>query len=82
MILRLYAEHGEGCVKRLNGMFAFLLYDRERGTVLAARDHFGIKPLYYAAIAATSSASPRRSRRCCAIPTWSAPRTPRRCTTT
>ena len=51
VILRLYAEHGEGCVKLLNGMFAFLLYDRERGTVLAARDHFGIKPLYYADIA-------------------------------
>ena len=50
VILRLYAEHGEGCVKLLNGMFAFLLYDRERGTVLAARDHFGIKPLYYAEI--------------------------------
>ena len=50
VILRLYAEHGEGCVKLLNGMFAFLLYDRERGVVLAARDHFGIKPLYYAEI--------------------------------
>ena len=51
VILRLYAEHGEGCVKLLNGMFAFLLYDRDRGVVLAARDHFGIKPLYYAEIA-------------------------------
>src|SRR6187551_2796600 len=51
VILRLYAEHGEGCVKLLNGMFAFLLYDRERRVVLAARDHFGIKPLYYAEIA-------------------------------
>jgi asparagine synthase (glutamine-hydrolysing) len=51
VILRLYAEHGEGCVKLLNGMFAFLLYDRERGIVLAARDHFGVKPLYYAEIA-------------------------------
>ena len=35
------------CVKRLNGMFAFLLYDRDRQTVFVARDHFGIKPLYY-----------------------------------
>jgi asparagine synthase (glutamine-hydrolysing) len=51
VILRLYAEHGEGCVKLLNGMFAFLLYDRERRVVLAARDHFGIKPLYFAEIA-------------------------------
>ncbi len=51
VILRLYAEYGESCVKLLNGMFAFLLYDRQRGLVLAARDHFGIKPLYYAEIA-------------------------------
>ena len=50
VILRLYAEHGEACVGRLNGMFAFLLHDRDRQQVLAARDHFGIKPLYYAAI--------------------------------
>ena len=50
VILRLYAEYGEACVGRLNGMFAFLLHDRDRQQVLAARDHFGIKPLYYAAI--------------------------------
>jgi len=50
VILRLYAEHGEQAVGMLNGMFAFLLYDRARGTVLAARDHFGVKPLYYAGI--------------------------------
>lgn len=50
VILRLYAEHGEACVGMLNGMFAFLLYDRERNRVLAARDHFGVKPLYYASI--------------------------------
>ncbi|HEX5632995.1 MAG TPA: asparagine synthase (glutamine-hydrolyzing) [Gemmatimonadales bacterium] len=48
VILRAYAEWGEECVARLNGMFAFLLYDRERQQVLAARDHFGVKPLYYA----------------------------------
>jgi len=46
VILRCYAEYGEACVSRLNGMFAFLLHDRERQQVLAARDHFGIKPLY------------------------------------
>ncbi len=50
VILKLYAEHGERAVSMLNGMFAFLLYDRGRGTVLAARDHFGVKPLYYATI--------------------------------
>ncbi len=47
VILRAYAEYGEECVRHLNGMFAFLLHDRKRHVVLAARDHFGIKPLYY-----------------------------------
>ncbi|MGE3525039.1 MAG: asparagine synthase (glutamine-hydrolyzing) [Gemmatimonadales bacterium] len=47
VILRAWLEWGTGCFERLNGMFAFLLYDRARGQVVAARDHFGIKPLYY-----------------------------------
>ncbi len=46
VILRAYAEHGLDAVERLNGMFAFLLHDRPRRIVVAARDHFGIKPLY------------------------------------
>ena len=46
VILQLYEEYGDDCVRRLNGMFAFVLYDRLRHRVLAARDHFGIKPLY------------------------------------
>jgi asparagine synthase (glutamine-hydrolysing) len=47
VIIRLYLEHGPDMVHQLNGMFAFLLYDRARSCVLVARDHFGIKPLYY-----------------------------------
>ncbi|HMA01841.1 MAG: asparagine synthase (glutamine-hydrolyzing) [Gemmatimonas sp.] len=47
VILRMYHEYGEACVEQLNGMFAFLLHDRSRNIVLAARDHFGIKPLYF-----------------------------------
>jgi asparagine synthase (glutamine-hydrolysing) len=46
VILRLYAEHGQDAIPMLNGLFAFLLYDRPQGIVIAARDHFGIKPLY------------------------------------
>ncbi len=46
VLLRMYLEHGEECVRQLNGMFAFLIYDARTGQVLAARDHFGIKPLY------------------------------------
>lgn len=46
VILQSYLEWGPDCVHRLNGMFAFLLYDRDRRIILVARDHFGIKPLY------------------------------------
>ena len=46
VLLRMYLQHGEDCVARLNGMFAFVLHDARRHRLLAARDHFGIKPLY------------------------------------
>ncbi len=47
VLLHMYLEHGPECVARLNGMFAFVLYDENRRRLLAARDHFGIKPLYF-----------------------------------
>jgi hypothetical protein len=47
VILPLYERRGADCVGHLDGMFAFVLYDRSRGTFLAARDRYGIKPLYY-----------------------------------
>ena len=47
VLLRLYALYGAGFVEKLRGMFAFLIYDAEEGALLAARDPFGIKPLYY-----------------------------------
>lgn len=43
----LYEEHGEGFLGRLNGQFAFAVYDRRRRRLLLARDHFGVNPLYY-----------------------------------
>ncbi|MGH7659215.1 MAG: asparagine synthase (glutamine-hydrolyzing), partial [Gemmatimonadales bacterium] len=47
VVLRMYLEYGTDAIRRLNGMFAFLLYDPARGRVVAARDHFGITPLYF-----------------------------------
>ena len=45
-ILQGYLHWGEGVLDRLEGMYAFVLIDRKRNVALAARDPFGIKPLY------------------------------------
>jgi asparagine synthase (glutamine-hydrolysing) len=47
VIIRMYDEYGIDFINLLNGMFAFLLYDKKQKKIIAARDHFGIKPLYY-----------------------------------
>lgn len=47
VIVHSYEEWGIGCLKRFNGMFAFLLFDRTRQLVWVVRDRLGIKPLYY-----------------------------------
>lgn len=46
VLIQGYLRHGADILPRLNGMFAFVLVDRARGKVLAARDFFGVKPLY------------------------------------
>jgi asparagine synthase (glutamine-hydrolysing) len=49
VVIRAYEEWGAQCVKRFRGMFAFALADFKNRRLLLARDHFGIKPLYYRA---------------------------------
>ncbi|MGC1650866.1 MAG: asparagine synthase (glutamine-hydrolyzing), partial [Candidatus Sulfotelmatobacter sp.] len=46
-IVHLYEEYGRDCVKHLRGMFAFVIWDRRKRMLFAARDRLGIKPFYY-----------------------------------
>jgi asparagine synthase (glutamine-hydrolysing) len=47
VVLNAYREWGEGCLARLNGMFAFAIWDERDRSLFVARDRLGVKPLYY-----------------------------------
>lgn len=47
VILASYLEYGEDCVQHFNGMFAFVIYDRNSQKLFGARDRLGKKPLFY-----------------------------------
>jgi len=49
VLLTAWREWGEDCLSRLNGMYAFAIWDDHERTLFLVRDHVGIKPLYYTA---------------------------------
>ena len=48
VLLYAYIHYGTGCLDKLNGIFAFAVYDSMRHRVILARDRFGVKPLFWA----------------------------------
>jgi asparagine synthase (glutamine-hydrolysing) len=53
VLLHLYEDEGPAFLNKLNGQFAFVIYDRKEQTLFLARDHFGINPLFYAEVGET-----------------------------
>jgi len=47
IVLKAYEKYGQNCLKHLDGIFAFCIWDSPRRQLLCARDRFGARPLYY-----------------------------------
>lgn len=50
VLLQLFIKYGKSCLEKLHGMFSFVIYNKIDNTIFAARDRYGIKPLYFANI--------------------------------
>ncbi len=59
VLLNSFAEWGTNCLPRLNGMFAFAVWDNQQRVLTLARDRVGIKPLYYCQPKAAPKAAPK-----------------------
>lgn len=71
VLLASYAEWGQDCLPRFQGMFSFVLVDRVAKTFFAARDRFGIKPLYYWVSPFGTLAFASEIKQFTALPGWS-----------
>ena len=71
VILAAYETWGKECLSHFNGMFAFLIYDQKRKILFAARDRFGIKPLYYR-VSAQGMAFGSEIKQFTVLPDWQA----------
>ncbi len=47
VILAAYQAYGNSCFQKFNGMFALAIWDKKKQNIILARDHAGIKPLYF-----------------------------------
>ena len=47
VLLKAYLQYGKDCLEKINGMFAFAIYNKKEKNLFFARDRVGIKPLYY-----------------------------------
>lgn len=72
VILASWRQWGEACLARFNGMFAFVLFDRRLRRIFAARDRFGVKPLYYWATPTGGLALASEPKQFLAHPHWKA----------
>jgi len=79
MILAAYQEWGYACLDRFNGMFALLLWDSAKQVLWAARDRFGVKPLYIWERSPNLIAFASEIKQFTTLPNWQAQVNPQRC---
>lgn len=79
VILAAYAQWGESCLNRFNGMWAFVLVDLQNQTAFVARDRFGVKPLYYWVLPEGGIAIASEIKQFTALPSWRAEANVPRC---